>query len=53
MPLKLRGGLREWAYALKYLNVSRIDRFLKHRGRITQQELEEIIQALAVVVELS
>ena len=40
------------ADALQIRSVS-IDRFLKHRGRVTQQELEEIVQALAIVVEIS
>ena len=38
--------------ALQVRSVS-IDRFMGCRGRVTQQELEEIIQALAAVVELT
>ena len=30
-----------------------IERFLKYRGRTTKQELEEIVQALAAIVEFS
>ncbi len=30
-----------------------MERFLKYRGRISKQELEEVVQALAAVVELS
>lgn len=40
------------ADALQVRSVS-VDRFLDCRGRITQQELEEITQALAAVVELT
>lgn len=38
--------------ALQVRSVS-TDRFIRRRGRITSQELEEIIQALATVVEFS
>ena len=40
------------ADALQVRSVS-LDRFLGCRGRISQQELEEIVQALAAVVEFS
>lgn len=40
------------ADALQVRSVS-LDRFMNRRGRVTQQELEEIVQALAAVVELS
>jgi mRNA interferase MazF len=40
------------ADALQVRSIS-LDRFLTCRGRITQQQLEEITQALAAVVELS
>jgi mRNA interferase MazF len=30
-----------------------LERFVKYRGRATKQELEEIVQALAAVVEFS
>lgn len=40
------------ADALQVRSVS-LDRFMDCRGRVTRQELEEIVQALAAVVELS
>lgn len=40
------------ADALQVRSVS-VDRFMNRRGRIAQQELEEIVQALAAVVEFS
>jgi len=40
------------ADALQVRSVA-VDRFLNCRGRVTQQELEEIIQALAAVIELT
>lgn len=30
-----------------------MERFLKYRGRVSKQELEEVVQALAAVVEIS
>ena len=30
-----------------------VERFVKYRGRTTKQELEEIVQALAAIVELT
>ena len=30
-----------------------LDRFVKYRGRMTKQELEETVQALAAIVEIS
>ena len=40
------------ADALQVRSVS-LDRFISRLGRISQQELEDIVQALAAVVELS
>lgn len=40
------------ADALQVRSVS-LDRFVTRLGRVSQQELEEIVQALAAVVELS
>ena len=40
------------ADALQTRSVS-YDRFVRHRGRVTQVEMEEIIQALAAVVEFA
>lgn len=40
------------ADALQVRSLS-LERFVKHRGRATKQELEEILQALAAVVEFS
>ena len=38
------------ADALQIRSVS-VDRFMNRRGRITQQELEEIVEAVAAVIE--
>jgi mRNA interferase MazF len=40
------------ADALQVRSVS-VDRFMNRRGRITQQELEDIVQALGAVVEFN
>ena len=40
------------ADALQVRSLS-LERFVKRRGRATKQELEEIVQALAAIVELS
>ncbi|HWB86912.1 MAG TPA: type II toxin-antitoxin system PemK/MazF family toxin [Bryobacteraceae bacterium] len=40
------------ADALQVRSVS-VDRFLERWGRITQQQLEEIVQAIAAVIELT
>jgi len=52
-PTQQNGLSKESAAdALQVRSVS-LDRFMNCRGRVTQQELEEIVQALAAVVELS
>ena len=46
----LRKPLSADAFQVRSLSM---ERFLKYRGRVSKQELEEFVQALAAVVELS